>query len=282
MANNLRIVTDNAADRATIAASTTAGSLTTANLKTDIKSEVWRATGTSATLTLTWTNAETVGCVVCAFANFTSLATMRARGYANVADVVGTATTLFDTAAIQCCPPTPLGLWDWGNVPLGVNAYAFGGFVYGVVWPTAANIRKLVIDIADSTNSNGYVEVGRIVCGPYWSPAINAEYGAQAVPIDSSTHQRTDAGDLFTNRGFRSKALSFDMGSMTAADRIRVWDIFVTNGKTRPLFLSLSPQNNDDPTLEQQNQVYGKLNDTSAVAFKTLGVFATKIDIEEV
>ena len=61
---NLRLIHDNAADRATsIAASTTSGALVAAYLQNDFKGQVHRSTGTSVTYTLTWTAGETVGAV---------------------------------------------------------------------------------------------------------------------------------------------------------------------------------------------------------------------------
>jgi len=77
--NNMRVVADNAADRATLTASSSAGALVQANLLTDTKSDVWRASGTSARLTLIWVGAETIGCVALPFCNLSPTATMRVR-----------------------------------------------------------------------------------------------------------------------------------------------------------------------------------------------------------
>ena len=62
---NLRLIHDNAADRATsLAASTTSGALVAAYMQNDFKGQVHRSTGTSVSYTLTWTAGETVGGVV--------------------------------------------------------------------------------------------------------------------------------------------------------------------------------------------------------------------------
>ena len=83
MASQIRILNNNAADRATLSASTTAGSLVVANLKTDYKSDVYRSTGTTATITATWTSNETIGVVVLPFCNLTATATIRVKLYTN-------------------------------------------------------------------------------------------------------------------------------------------------------------------------------------------------------
>ncbi|MET3132855.1 hypothetical protein AAKU55_003136 [Oxalobacteraceae bacterium GrIS 1.11] len=76
---NLRIIADNAADRATLTASSTAGALTAASLQTDIKSDVWRATGASARIGAAWTTSELIGAMFMPYCNLTSAATVRVR-----------------------------------------------------------------------------------------------------------------------------------------------------------------------------------------------------------
>jgi len=77
--SNMRIVYDNAADRATVTASSTAGALVVANLLTDRKSDVWRATGPAASIYAAWPAAETIQAVALPFCNLSPTATMRVR-----------------------------------------------------------------------------------------------------------------------------------------------------------------------------------------------------------
>jgi len=77
---NLRIVPDNAVGRAaSLVASSTAGALVAANLASDVKSSVHRATGTSVTYTATWAAAEPIGCVALPFCNLSPSAQWRVR-----------------------------------------------------------------------------------------------------------------------------------------------------------------------------------------------------------
>ena len=77
--SNMRIVYDNAADRATVTASSTAGALVVANLLTDRKSDVWRATGPAASIYAAWPAAEAIQAVALPFCNLSPAATMRVR-----------------------------------------------------------------------------------------------------------------------------------------------------------------------------------------------------------
>ncbi len=275
----LRVIYDNAADRAaTLVASSTAGSLVASNLQTDIKSAVWRSTATTATITATFSAYEMVAGVVLPFCNFTSAATMRVRGYTEIAD----ASPSFDTGAILACPVANLGMWSWGAT-MGVNAYAYGGGTYGRIWPTDPHaIKKVVIDIVDSTNPSGYIEVGRLVCGNYWSPEINTEYGSTSVSVqDTSKQFRNDAGDLMSDRGTKHKKQTLSLGAMAAADREQLWNILLGNGMSRPILFSLYP-NGSDNQLEQIHQMYCKLAVAPDMHIPYFDRYASSLTLEEV
>lgn len=79
--NNLRIVSDNAIDRATLTSSSSASALmSTSNLKSDRKSNVWRSVlGTTAWLAATWPSLEPISAVALPFCNLSPTATMRVR-----------------------------------------------------------------------------------------------------------------------------------------------------------------------------------------------------------
>src|SRR5687767_14928297 len=104
---NLRIVTENIATSATLSTSTTAGILVANNMKTNVKSQVWRATTTSGTITATWASPQQVACVALPFCNLTSTATIRVQGTLSGGAV-------FDTTALPACAYAPLDMWSWG------------------------------------------------------------------------------------------------------------------------------------------------------------------------
>jgi len=79
--NNIRLVYDNALERATTltASSEASTAMSAAKLRIDDKDTLWRATGTSAALRLTWPALEMLGCAALAPCNFSPSATMRVR-----------------------------------------------------------------------------------------------------------------------------------------------------------------------------------------------------------
>lgn len=279
MANNLRILYNNLADTATsLTADTTSGSLAASNLLTDRKSEVHRATGKTAQYDIRWAAGQIINMACLAFTNFSSAATMRVRGYTNVADV----TPALDTGAQLCCAYQPFGLWDWGTVPLGVNAFSYGGYAYARSYFTAGTFARLLIDIDDSISTLSYVEAARLIVGSYWSPQVNADWGAKITPESNTQHERSEAGDLRTERRPVSRTLALDLSQIVSeTDRQRVYDILRGNGMTRPVFCSLYPED-ASPALEQSGQIYGKLKGDSGISHPMFGMFASALEILEV
>lgn len=275
--SNLKILYNNVADSATISASTTAGSLVASNLLTDIKSDVWRSTGTSATLTLTWTTSQLLSGFILPFCNLTSSSTFRIKLFTNTADV----TPVLDTGVISACAAAPLGLWAWGTVPLGVNAYSYGGASYGVGWFTATSCKKITVDIVDSINPSGYIEASRVVTGVAFTPVNDADLNVDWWIEDRSTEARSGGGDLRTDIGTTSKNLKFSLANMTPADRLSVASILKGNGKYKPLYISLFPQD-VDTTKEQQYQIYGKLTGSLSIGHSNWNLFGCPIEITEI
>lgn len=271
---NLRVVYNNAVDRAALTANAGVGTLVAANLLTDIKSEVWRTAGTSATVTLTWTNAEVVGVAALPFCSLSQTATIRVRGYTNTGDT----TPVVDTGVVLAAP-AGIGAWEWGTTALGVNSYAYAGAAYAVAWFAQTSVKKIVIDLVDTAAS--YIEAARVVVGPYWTPANNADYGVQLTMNDLSKHERSDAGDLRTERGAMFKKVSLDLSLMPAEDRNVIWNISRINGMSKPLFFSLSPQSSD-AVEEQTFNLYGKLSQQSSIRYQFVNQYSTAIELEEI
>lgn len=274
---NVRLAYANAVDNSdtVLAASTTAGSLVADNMETDIKSVVWRSTGTTATITADWTNPYLVGLVALAYTNFTSSATMRVQMYSDA----GT-TLLYDSGVVNACQYAPFGLWNWGMMPLGVNAYSFGMYAHGVVWCPVNAVKQITITISDPTNPFGYVEVGRLICSNYWEAAVNVQYGQQTSIQDTTTNFRTDAGDYQSDQGTRSKTITMNLENMSPSDRSVLNGLLQKYGVGYPIFVSLYPQS-ADPVLEQNNQMYCKFNQPPNIAASFINAYTSQIEFQE-
>lgn len=273
---NLRIIHDNAADRAVLTASSQAGTLGPANLQRERKSAVLRSGGTALAITATLPLGEIVGGVVLPFCNLTSNATIRVRGYAEPGD----AAPLIDTGQVLACAYAPLGAWEWGAAALAVNAFSFGGGTYARVWFPRTTARYFVIELADPGNPADYIECSRLVLGNYWEPSVNASYGASVTPVDTSTQYRKGSGEQGVENGSAYRKLTLALEHMTQQDRASVWRLVHGSGKRRPILVSLFPDH-ADPELEQTHQLYGRLSDLAAISTPYFETYATSLDIEE-
>ncbi|MDN2671405.1 hypothetical protein OX459_08380 [Janthinobacterium sp. SUN026] len=274
--NNLRIIYDNAVDRGVLTASSQAGALGPANLQREGKFNLLRSIGTVLTVTATWPSPEIVGGVILPFCNLTPTATIRVRGYVEPGDIVPD----FDTGTVPACEYARLGMWNWGALPLGVNAFSYGGGTYGRSWFQMRSVKKLVIDLADPENPANYIEAARLVAGAWWSPEQNASYGAGVTPADTSILYRNSAGEQKVERGALYRKLSILLDHMTPLDRAELWRIMRGNGLSRPIFVSLFPDS-DDVELEQAHQVYGRLANLAAITTPSFQAYATTIEVEE-
>jgi hypothetical protein len=211
-----------------------------------------------------------VGGVILPFCNLTATATM------NV-----TLSTGYTTGNVLACPYQNLGGWDWGAVPLGVNGYAYGRGTYARVWFPQTSCTSISVVITDTANTAGYLEFSRLVVGSYWSPKYNTEFGLGYAIKDLSVHDRTEAGDLVSNRGIRYSSMNFDLKWLVPADRLQMTTILKGGGLTNPLLISLFPDNTDDWAKEQTFMIYGKLSQLSDVTHPLFGIYSTQLDIEE-
>ena len=253
---NLRIIYDNAADRATITTSA-AGPFQVDNVKSDTKSLIYRSTGLSTQFTLSWSNLTTVGGIALPATNLSGSATVRVRLYPT-ADAQGAPSA--DSGTVLACPGNTLELWNW-NLPLNANAFAFGGASKTTVWFNSHyTIRQCVIDIVDTTaNLSGYIDCGRLVVGSYWEPKHNVQNGSMNIEMaDLSTSDRTDGGDLLATRSVKHDKLRFDLAYLEELDRQQFMRIARLAGKSKNILVTVFPDN-QNTVLAQDTTIYGKI-----------------------
>ena len=295
--NNLRIIYENWVDllpQGGIEASSTASGSTTNNLKLDTKSKVWKSGASTASLKMNL-GGKKIGGVVLAFTNILSnTATIRVVAYPSEPSFNGnqlplppTQTITFNTGLVACCPWNNLNLAAWGTNPVGSSNYSYGGGTYARVWIPEEyqddTVQWLGIQVTDPGGSN--IEVSRLIVGPYWSPRFNTEYGVSAGIEDMSEHSRTESGDLITRRGPRYKTLNFGLQYLHQADRKEMTRIFLGNGISKPLFVSIFPDSTGtdiDFQREGLHQIYGKMKQIPGISYDYYELYATSMELEEV
>jgi hypothetical protein len=192
----------------------------------------------------------------------------------------------------------PAGYMDWwqsysydsGIVPcvlnsLGssknVNEFSQGQGVYSRVWlNNSTSLNYLTIDFYDNNNSLGYLDASRLVVGTYWSPTYNTGFGLPKGSVDTTSNDRSEAGDLLTTRGIRYDTMSFEIPWMTVEDLTQFNYIRKLCGKTKPVYVSLFPEDSM-PEKESSWQIYGNLTELEALTHNDPLLFSSSVSIEE-
>ena len=268
----IKIITDNAADRASVTVPSTAAGLGADRLKTDIKGEVCRVLSGSATITLAWPTAETIGAVVIPASNLGPSSTIRVRAYADAAG----ATLLQDSGVQWAAPGTTLAHWDFAQ-PLNVNQFADGTAPLTACYlPEQAAVRKLVIDITNP--GSPFIDISRLVAGAVHAPQYCAGYGAQVGTQDMTKNSRAASGDLKSDWGPKASTLQFELGWIADSDRERVRQL-LARGVGRWLFVSLLA-GCSDPVKERDYSIYGKPSQPGSMAYASYGLHSSTFNLE--
>lgn len=78
-----------------------------------------------------------------------------------------------------------------------------------IVLPSTLSARHVTISISDTTNANGYVQVGRVFAGGGFIPTYNAAYGLRDSWIDLSTKEQSESGAQWATARRRLKQVEF-------------------------------------------------------------------------
>lgn len=298
-ANNLRVIYENVVDLSTTTlqvSSEASVSTPIVNLKSDIKSSVWRSgTTTSAIIVVNLSSARATRGLVLPFTNLTGGATIRVRVTSGTVTLGGTVAA--PTVSIAG-GSTPVDTGLVSALPYMTNYYATGVTASGTpssfkpyarVWftpaqsaATATTVTKYVIEIVDVGNPDGFLEVSRMVLGPAWIPNFNTSYGLESTIKDMSTSTRSEAGDLIVQEAPSYKMLRFDLRYMDKQDRQEFNKLVRTTGQKRPVFISVFPENTTDYEEEQTYQIYGKFSQLYGVNNFIYSMYSTQIEVEEV
>lgn len=292
MSANLRIIKNNAADSATISATSTASGFSVNNLKSDTKSLVWRSVDlTTQTLTLTWSAAQLIDSVAMAFTNLISGSTIRIKLFSETSDSV----PILDTGEIanEYTYPPPAGFSS-----IGLISFAYGGGAYMSAFFSEKVCKKVTIEINSDdlrgwitsfydwyfsspidANPDGYIEISRLIVGKSWQPERNTAYGLVIGSTDASEMLRTDAGNLVIDRRTAHKTVSLNMNFMTENDKRNLNNLIRLVGKNKPVFLSIFPS--DGGERNQSGQIYGILDD-APIDLWNYRLYSTKLNFTEV
>ena len=210
---NLRVIYNNLADAAAIAADSTASGFSVDSLKNTQKTSVHRSTGAAVTYTLTWSTAQSISCVALPATNLQAGDTIKVLVYTGTAD----ATALYESPILQACTGRITALYNKYTLPTYVD-FGFGGATKTSVWlPSTYQVKKVVITL--TSTSVAQIDCARIICGTYWQSTRQVNNGIQLGYEDLSEITTTRSGNTYEDRKPISENMQFDLEYLPDTDR---------------------------------------------------------------
>jgi len=222
---NVLIGYQNRADEATLSGGTWLAALPLANLQNRLVQKVARSNG----LTLAATKfdydlnsaSKSTGVVSLVVHNLSVTAKVRITAGA----VAGLSSPGYQSAWLDVWPAgmVPLSLLEWeadnfwlGTLSESARAGYQSPFIH--ILPTAQTFRYWRVEIDDTGNPDGYVQIGRLFASPTWTPSINYSLGAVLGYTDPTPIETSLSGaEYFDVRG-RAREFGFNLGGLTESE----------------------------------------------------------------
>ena len=222
------------------------GGASPSNLLNDYKSQ----TSSANSFTLTTTAISGPMAVIAMLAEDTQSVTMTVSGTSNVESTVS-----------QVVSTSPVG---------------YGGGKYiAVYFNQVASVTSFTVSFSK------VVKVARFIVGNYWEPTYSAPFGMQVTYEDTTTNDRLQSGDLYSNLGPRHKVLSFELEYLNDVDKFKLFDIMKQIGRAKPIFVSLFPESADKDR-EQMYSIYGKFQSIPTISYAMYTKYTSSVQLEEI
>lgn len=284
MANTL-ICFPNRADQATLSGGTWETTLPRANLQTRTLGKVARTTSdaTSATqFDIDLGTERFIRCLALVNHNVSLAGLIRVRGSA----VSNFATTVYDSGWHDLWPTVyPFGEVAWGEINWWDGKYSdeeLAGYTvtYTCILTTAAQARYWRVEIDDTTNAAGYIQIGRLFIGDGWQPAHNMSYGA-GIGWDTGTEvQLARSGAEYFDRRTPHRVVRFALDWMSEDEGLsRAFELFRRAGIDQEVFYAFDP---GDTTHALRRQYLGRLRQLSQIEFPHYSTTTAGFEIKEV
>lgn len=103
-------------------------------------------------------------------------------------------------------------------------------------------LRYWRLSIVDSSNPNGYVEIGALFLGKYFEPTRGAvQFPFSAAYLDASVTVFSEGGQTFSDRRQQSELFSVQWSALTTAEKEIMDTIFEQFGTSNAFFIAFDP-----------------------------------------
>lgn len=276
---NLRVISSNAVDAATLTSADFLSTLPVTNLQVEGRARVARTTNATGTKTI---NGNFAGSTLCSALvlyghNLTGTATWRLRLYNGVNQ---TGTVVYDSTTLTPLTVTGWGSFQWGVEPWGSGVFADWQQPFYVLWYAPVYALSFRLELVDTLNPAGYLQASRLIIGRYLSPFYNADYGLTLAWETNSEQRRTLGGSVRTDRRATFRRVSFDLSALDISERALWLDLARSSSLHRELFISIYPESGGE--IERDHTLLAKFTQASPTTLPTPNRWAQKFELTEV
>lgn len=201
-------------------------------------------------------------------------------------DTAGFSTLYYDSGWIDAWPAGQIPIesleWEDDNFWLGtLSASARAGYQspFIHVLPETKNLQHWKVEVNDSANPDGYVQIGRLFMSPAWVPSVNYSYGAglgyqDPTPVDVSL----SGAEFFDTRSkFRvfDFTLDYILGSEAYSYALELQRLAGTSGE-----VLVVPDKDDTSTVPVRSFV-GRLIQAGRIQQVQPSAFSVNFQIKE-
>lgn len=135
------------------------------------------------------------------------------------------------------------------------------------------------VEITDTTNAAGYVQIGRVFIGPTWQPTINMSYGASLAWETDTQEQRARSGALYFDRRNPRRTVRFSLQNMLVDEALAMaFEIQRRAGLDAEVLYIFDP---DDTVHALRRRFLGRLRELSPIEYPYYARQQTNFQIEE-
>ncbi|WP_136419976.1 hypothetical protein [Herbaspirillum sp. ST 5-3] len=286
MAQNIIFGYPNRTDEGTLSGGSWQASLPLANLQSRVFAKVARstdATEASTTFTIDLGQERTIGVLGLVGHNISVDGTVRLRGAATQAEL--TTNPMYDSGYVNG--------WPSGMVPLDLLEWEDNNFWLGTLSPESragyqspfthtfsrTTTRWWEIDISDTTNADGYLQIGRLFLADTWQPAYNMSYGLSLRYEDQSQIETSLGGVDYFDGKTKYRITRFDLDWLSDEEAYtRIVEMQRMLGISGELLIVPDP---DDVTNMPRRAYVGRLKSIGELVHDRFGNYRTAVEVKE-
>lgn len=168
---------------------------------------------------------------------------------------------------------------NWWEGPLA-DVYIRSPFAVLWVMPASITARYVTIEITDTTNADGYVQIGRVFVGGGITPTYNMGYGGMGDAWeDPSVIESTPGGAEFYDLRRRFRSVQFSLEWVTNTEFKQLYEMQRRQGTTQEVLYI--PDRSDYEAMQRMGFL-GRLRQLNAIEYPFYNMRKAAFEIKEI